>query len=491
MAIPVTARWVLTAIRFRPSKPQALLSRKNYDVRSTRHSQALEAAPKNTGRDGHPRELATLVLTEFWERFSYYGMRAILILYMTAPARQGGLGFDTQKAASIYGTYTMAVYLTGLPGGFIADRILGARLAVLFGGIIIALGHFSMVATSLPCFYTGLILITLGTGLLKPNISTMVGDLYNHDDVRRDGGFSILYMGVSLGAAVAPLFCGYIAQDERFKQLLSGLSVNPLNSWHWGFAAAGVGMTFGLIQFTAPRRRLAHIGVKPRQRKASDKLGSHLTRDEWKHIGVIFILFFVYMLYSAVYEQSGSSLNLFADRLTRTEAFGWHFPSSWFQSVDSIYLLLLAPFFSMLWLRLGTRQPSIPAKFCFALLFQGLALLLMVPASMFASSGKVSPWWLLSVYFVDIIGWMCIGPIGASAVTKLAPPNLAGVMMGVWFLGIAFGSKIAGYLAGFFDDTNSGLLVKFFGSLGVAALIAAALLALSAPVISKLMGKVR
>jgi POT family proton-dependent oligopeptide transporter len=383
----------------------------------------------------------------------------------------------------------MAVYLTGLPGGFLADKLLGARLAVLLGGIIIALGHFSMVANSLPSFYTGLILITLGTGLLKPNISTMVGDLYGQDDPRRDGGFSILYMGVSLGAALAPILCGYIAQGEGFRQVLSYLGIN-LKSWHYGFAAAGVGMTFGLIQFTVPRSRLAHIGVKPPQRKASDRPVRHLTRDEWKPIGVIFILFFVYMLYSAVYEQSGSSLNLFADRLTRTELFGWRFPSSWFQSVDSIYLLLLAPFFSMLWVRLGTRQPSIPAKFCLALLFQGLALLLMVPASMFASAGKVSPWWLLSVYFVDIIGWMCIGPIGASAVTKLAPPKLVGVMMGVWFLGIAFGSKIAGYLAGFFDDKDSHLLVKFFGSLGGAALIAAALLALSAPLISKLMGKV-
>ena len=464
----------------------------NYDLPVLRNPEALEteAVPEKTGRGGHPKELTTLVLTEFWERFSYYGMRAILILYMTAPPKQGGLGFETQKAASIYGTYTMAVYLTGLPGGFIADKILGARLAVIAGGLIIALGHFSMVATSLPCFYTGLVLITLGTGLLKPNISTMVGDLYSQDDPRRDGGFSILYMGVSLGAALAPLLCGYVAQGERFKQVLSYLSINPLNSWHYGFAAAGVGMTFGVIQFTARRSRVVHIGVKPQHREASERLYRPLTRDEWKHIGVIFLLFFVYMLYSAVYEQSGSSLNLFADRLTRTEAFGWRFPSSWFQSVDSIYLIFLAPFFSMLWLRLGTRQPSVPAKFCLALLFQGLALLLMVPASMFASSGKVSPGWLLSVYFVDIIGWMCIGPIGASAVTKLAPPKLVGVMMGVWFLGIAFGSKIAGYLAGFFDETDIGLLMKFFGSLGVAALIAAALLALSTPTICKLMGKV-
>lgn len=224
---------------------------------------AIDSTADNKGLGGHPRGLTTLFFTELWERFSYYGMRAILVLYMVAPASQGGLGFDVPKAASIYGTYTMAVYILALPGGMIADKLTGARLAVLYGGIVIACGHFSMAFHSMTTFYAGLILIALGTGLLKPNISTMVGSLYSKDDPRRDGGFSLFYMGINLGAFGAPLVCGYLAEGAGFKNFIASFGLDPTKSWHFGFAAAGVGMVAGLIVYWLQRDRLARVGDLP------------------------------------------------------------------------------------------------------------------------------------------------------------------------------------------------------------------------------------
>ena len=211
-------------------------------------SPVTEVEYDTSGIAGHPKGLMTLFFTEMWERFSYYGMRALLILYMTAAVADGGLAFDKPRAAAIYGTYTGMVYLMSVPGGWVADNLLGARSSVLLGGIIIALGHFSMAVPSLATFYLGLILIVLGTGLLKPNVSTMVGGLYADNDARRDAGFSIFYMGINLGATIAPLVCGFLAQGKAFKGFLSSMGISPESSWHWGFAAAGVGMTLGLIQ---------------------------------------------------------------------------------------------------------------------------------------------------------------------------------------------------------------------------------------------------
>jgi POT family proton-dependent oligopeptide transporter len=215
-----------------------------------------------SGLGGHPRGLAPLFFTELWERFSYYGMRAILVLYMVAPITAGGLGFDTKHAASIYGTYTMSVYLTALPGGLIADRFLGAGLAVFVGGVIIACGHFSMVFHSMGAFYAGMVLIAIGTGFLKPNISAMVGNLYGENDPRRDSGFSIFYMGINIGAVLAPLICGYMAQGESFKRLVASMGFDVTTSWHWGFGAAGVGMCLGLIIFVLNRKRFAQVREK-------------------------------------------------------------------------------------------------------------------------------------------------------------------------------------------------------------------------------------
>lgn len=446
-----------------------------------------------SGIAGHPKGLTTLFFTELWERFSYYGMRAILVLYMVTAPQLGGLGFDTKHATSIYGTYTMSVYLTTLPGGFIADRWLGPRLAVLLGGIIIACGHFSMIFASLPFFYTGLVLISAGTGLLKPNISTMVGSLYEKNDPRRDSGFSLFYMGINIGAMLAPLVCGYFAQSPGFKNFLASHGYSPASSWHWGFGAAGVGMTIGLIVYLAHRKRLEHAGgrtVKPKDAAISIPK-EPLTREERKRILVIAVLFLFATLFWAAYEQKGASLNLFALKLVRTEIFGWNFPSSWLQSLTAFFVIGLAPLFSLLWIRLGDRQPSSPAKFTFGLLFIGAGYLLMIPASALTAAGKISPLWLVGLYFLEVLGEMCLSPVGLSTVTKLAPAKVLGIMMGIWFLAASIGSKLAGFLGGFFDAENSQTLVRLYGGIALGLLIAAAILAALTPRIRKLMGDVR
>ncbi|MGH9927843.1 MAG: peptide MFS transporter [Pyrinomonadaceae bacterium] len=529
-------------------------------------------ATANSVRVRHPRGLATLFFTELWERFSYYGMRAILVLYMVAPVGQGGLGFDTKHAASIYGTYTMCVYLTALPGGMLADRLLGARLAVLLGGIVIACGHFSMVFHSLTFFYLGMVLIAVGTGLLKPNISAMLGALYGKDDPRRDSGFSIFYMGINLGAFFAPLVCGYLAQGESFKRFVAGMGLDVSTSWHWGFGAAGVGMCLGLVIYLINQKRLPDIDrgatdkVDDLERSATatptaaaqsrgnaviavvlslilpgvgqlyrgqtgaglswlfafvlawiwylinggiisgavivviviacavsaarrPKASAQLSAGEWKRVGAIFVFFLFTILFWAAYEQKGASLNLFAKDLVRTEVLGMKFPSSWLQSCTPLFVIMLAPVFSYLWVRLGKRQPSSPTKFTLGLLFIGLAYCLLVPAAWMTAYGRISPLWLVGLYFLEVVGEMCLSPVGLSTVTKLAPVKLVGIMMGVWFLAASFGSKLAGYLSGFYVP-QAGTLVKLYGSIAVGLLISAGLLGLLTPKVKKLMGTV-
>jgi POT family proton-dependent oligopeptide transporter len=461
------------------------------------------------GIAGHPPGLSTLFFTELWERFSYYGMRALLILFMVAPVAKGGLGFDTKKAAAIYGLYTSMVYMTSLPGGWVADQFLGQRRAVLIGGIVIALGHFSMAFTALPFFYVGLVLIVLGTGLLKPNISSMVGSLYAEGDPRRDSGFSIFYMGINLGAMLSPLVCGYLGQKIN---------------WHLGFAAAGVGMTFGLIQYVAGGRRLGNAGLRatpPATRKfllvvlcglfvgglvyysrllrflllgllavyALYYYFKKFTLIEKKRMAVIVILFVFATLFWAAFEQAGSSLNLFADRYTRNAILGWQFPSSWFQSVNAVFIILLAPVFAWLWLRLGPREPSSPAKFAYGLFFVGLGFLIVAAASSLSGpeQARVSPLWLIAVYLCHTIGELCLSPVGLSTVTKLAPVRVVGLMMGVWFLSISLGNYIGGWVAGFF---GSFPLPKLFGAVALTTVGPAVLLALLVRPIRNLMGGV-
>jgi POT family proton-dependent oligopeptide transporter len=435
------------------------------------------AAPSGKQWLGHPRGLATLFFTEMWERFSYYGMRALLVLYMVGSTQQPGLGFPVSRATQIYGLYTMAVYLSGIPGGWIADRFIGHYRAVLFGGIIIAAGHFSMAVPGLPFFFLGLGLIVIGTGLLKPNVSTMVGSLYTRDDARRDAGFSLFYMGINLGAFIAPLVCGWLGQKWN---------------WHFGFAAAGVGMVLGLVQYTAGRKYLtpvsqtevapaavaAPVDTPPPADVAPPR---KLTGTDWARIAAIGILTLFALLFWAGFEQAGSSLTLFADRATRLTIFGYEFPSSWFQSVEPLFVILFSPVFAAIWLALARRrkEPSSPLKFTMGLFFLSLSFALVIPAARaFETAGvRVSPMWLIGLYFLQMVGELCLSPVGLSMVTKLAPAHLVGLMMGVWFFATAMGNYVAGWVAGFLQDrTYSEVFQAAFLNLIIATVILALLI---------------
>jgi proton-dependent oligopeptide transporter, POT family len=428
---------------------------------------------------GHPRGLATLFFTEMWERFSYYGMRAFLILYMVAPATAGGLGFGDAEAASLYGTYTGSVWGASIVGGLIADRFLGQYRSVLVGGVIIMAGHFVLAFPPLPFFYGGLALLVVGTGLLKPSVSTMVGSLYDDADARRDAGFSIFYMGINLGALLGPLVAGYIAQRI---------------DWHMGFACAGVGMLFGLIQYVVGRKKLqpafdriaaSRTGVKLAAATESAHRSSDLAR-----ISAIVIFFVFAILFWGGYEQAGSTLNLFADRYTRLELFGFSFPSSWFQSVQPFFLIALAPVFAWLWVRMGPRQPSLTAKFAIGLFFMGLSFLVLLPAAAAAQGQgvRVSPMWLVLAYGISELGEICLGPVGLSAVSKLAPARIVGLMMGVWFLALAFGNKLAGWAGGFIETMA---LQSLFAICAGVLIGAAVLMFLLVKPVSRLTGEAR
>jgi len=431
-----------------------------------------------------------------WERFSYYGMRGFLILYATASVASGGLGFDVPHGASVYKWYTSSVWLTPILGGLIADRFLGQYRSVFLGGVVIALGHFTLAFKSLPSFYTGLVLIVLGTGLLKPNISAMVGSLYDQGDARRDAGFSIFYMGINVGAFLGITAAGWLAQKI---------------DWHIGFAAAGVGMTMGLIQYVLGKRRLqpaldrlaaqrgqvsplalglaeATIGQRARQLWGSTR---SFTGEERKRIAAVFVLFVFAALFWGAYEQAGSTLNLFADRFTNLNVFGYVIPSSWLQSVQPIMVIVLAPVMAWLWVRLGPREPSSPTKFGIGLLCAGLAFLLLVPAGLFAQSGagvKVSPLWLVAAYTIEEIGELCLSPVGLSAVTKLAPTRIVSLMMGVFFLSNWLGNLLAGWTAGFFSSMP---LAQLFGVTAAVSLGAAAVMFVVLKPVQRLMGGVR
>jgi POT family proton-dependent oligopeptide transporter len=451
-----------------------------------------------TGIAGHPRGLGTLFFTELWERFSYYGMRSILILYMTDPAVRGGLGFADKDASTLYGNYTMSVYLTAVPGGLIADYLLGARRAVFLGGVIIAAGHFSIAFGSLPTFYLGLVLISLGTGLLKPNISTMVGGLYRENDPRRDSGFSIFYMGINIGSVLAGIIVGYLARGVTFKNFLAARGLDPNSNWDYAFGAAGVGMVVGLIIYGINQKHLKGVGNKiPRASKATTGVEADgvatrrpLTSGDWTRIGVIFIFFLFTILFWGAYEQKGASLNLFADRLVSTEIFGTSFPITFLQSLTGTFVIILAPIFSWAWVRMGDKQPTSPGKFAFGLIFIALAFMLMVPASLGTADGKVTFWWLVGLYFLAVCGEMCLSPVGLSTVTKLAPLKLVGVMMGIWFLAAAFGNKLAGYLSTFFVSSDPQRMATLYGGIAVGLVVSAGILALLTPTIKRMMGKV-
>jgi POT family proton-dependent oligopeptide transporter len=489
-------------------------------------------APEQRGFFGHPRGLATLFFTELWERFSFYGMRALLILFMTAAVEKGGLGFDAQKASAIYGLYGAGVYLTAMPGGWLADRLIGQRRAVLFGGIIIALGHFSMALQGLFFFYLGLLLIVLGTGLLKPNISAMVGGLYPEGGARRDAGFSIFYMGINTGGFLAPLVVGYLGEQV---------------DWHLGFGAAGIGMVFGIIQYLLGGKHLGEVGQKPRSEDVhAGKQGSSRTlvaalagvlvgllvvlqllgvvdlttpvglanaggviivtlalaffsymftaggldAAEKRRLGVIGVFFISSAIFWAGFDQAGSSLNLFARELTDRTMGGWEMPASFLQSINSLLIIGFAPVFAWLWVWLNKRgnEPSSPAKFSLGLVLLGMGFLVMVAASLAAAGGhKVSPLWLVLTYLLHTFGELSLSPVGLSTVTKLSPQRAVGQMMGVWFMSMSLGNLIAGRVAGQFEAMP---LPQLFGAVAAVAIGAGLILALFVRPLRRMMGGV-
>ncbi|HWH50899.1 MAG TPA: peptide MFS transporter [Gemmatimonadaceae bacterium] len=435
---------------------------------------------------GHPRGLSTLFFTEMWERFSYYGMRAFLILYMVH-----ALGFDDKHAGSVYGTYTASVWAAAIIGGIIADRWLGQYKSVLIGGIIIAIGHFTLAFHPLPFFYAGLACIVVGTGLLKPNVSGIVGSLYDTNDTRRDAGFSIFYMGINLGAAIGPFVAGGFAQKV---------------DWHIGFACAGVGMLLGLIQYVRGRKHLqpAIDRLEAQRRAAREQSRTNVaastsegrtvggfTAVEWKRLAAMAVFFVFAAVFWGAYEQAGSTLNLFGDRYTRTSILGVSFPSSWFASVQAIFVIVLAPGFAWLWVRLGRREPSTPTKFAIGLLFIGLSfVLLLVPATHLHDSPgvRVSPFWLIGCYFIQELGELALSPVGLSVFTKLSPVKIVGFMLGVWFLADSVGSKVAGLAAGFISTAP---LTELFGVVA-AVCLGASLVAFAMIIpVKRLMGGVR
>ncbi len=468
---------------------------------------------------GHPRGLLTLFMTEMWERFSYYGMRALLVLFMVAAIQDGGMGLTDQTAVAIYGLYTAAVYLLSLPGGWMADRLLGAQRAIWYGGIVIMSGHFTLAIPGVPTFFLGLVLIALGTGLLKPNISAVVGELYQPGDPRRDGGFTIYYMGINVGAFMGPLACGWLATQN----------------WHYGFAAAGVGMLFGLIQFALTRKNMGTAGLEPARAAGDDAaykrrawlgvstalavigilliggltglirydavslsqnasyaivlvtaaffayvlgLGG-LNSAERGRVIVIAVLIFAATVFWAGFEQAGSSLNLFAERYTVRDFGNFTVPATWFQSLNAGFILILAPLYSMLWLALATRKldPNPILKMAMGLIMLGLGFAVMIFAAQLVVQGDtVLPTWLIFTYLLHTMGELALSPVGLSAVTKLSPRRYVGQMMGAWFLAASLGAILAGLIAGEFRadaiETMPGLYTQIvLTSVGIGLLL--------------------
>ena len=478
---------------------------------------------------GHPRGLATLFLTEMWERFTHYGMRAILVLFMVTAASEGGLGINDQAASSIYGLFVASCYLLSLFGGWIADRLLGAQRAVICGGAFILFGNAMLASSVSQVFFLGLAVIAFGVGLLKPNVSVLVGQLYPEGGARRDAGFSLFYMGINVGALLGALLVPICA--ARY-------------GWHWGFVLPTLGMSLGLVQFLFTRRSLGASGtqapVKANLRSwlpvmalalatiaiASLMVSGRITIDAqavarasaWL-IGLLAAAYFAYLLFLAaltasernrVYvmialfiaatmyyagqEQTATSLTLFAERYTDRDVLGWHIPAGVFQSISSVYILLLAPLFSALWIALDRRgkNPSTPVKFALGLILMGAGFLVMYFASDLVVTGhKVLPTWLVLCYGVQMCGDLCLGPVGLSSMTKLAAPRFAGQVMGVWFLSLALGNDLAGQFATGYDASKLAsmpvLFLKMFawGALGGVAML------LLTPPLKRLMAGIR
>ncbi|HYC66226.1 MAG TPA: peptide MFS transporter [Reyranellaceae bacterium] len=527
-----------------PSYPTARTTADDAGAAFPGHGAPGRTAPDGKTFFGHPRGLSTLFFTEMWERFSYYGLRPLLVLFMAAALSDGGFGFDRDQASAIVGIYGFCVYLASLPGGWVADRLLGLQRAILYGAALISLGHISIGLSAFLggklTFFLGLVLIVLGTGLLKPNISAIVGDLYPEGGARRDAGFSIFYMGINIGAFFGQLITGYLGEQV---------------GWHFGFGAAGVGMLIGLIVFSIFRKTtLQGIGldvtrhpdaaVQARQERtvklvlgvalallalvfvlaASGVLtidaqavgarlrditlavvalfflfvffGGGLTGDEKKRVAVIVVLFLFAMIFWSAFEQAPTSLNLFAADFTDRVVGGFEVPATWFQSVNAFFIILLAPVFAGIWTTMGRRgiDPSSPAKFAFGLAMAGVGFVLMIFAANAVVRGGagtlVSPWWLVASYFFQTIGELALSPVGLSSMTKLSPRKYVGQMMGIWFTASALGNLIAGLVGGHVDPENLSEMPALFIRTSASLFIAAVVLGLLVIPIRRMMREV-
>jgi POT family proton-dependent oligopeptide transporter len=551
-----------------------------------------------TARDraffGHPAGLLTLFFAEMWERFSYYGMRAILILFMTSVTAQqardlidsgratvvsevggqpttirvaassdkegevtdarevsvGGLGFADAKAGVIYALYTSLVYFAGLAGGWLADNVMGQRRTVFWGGLIIMFGHISLAFHGIPTFFTGLGLIIVGTGLLKPNISTIVGLLYGPKDIRRDSGFTIYYMGINVGSFFGQTVCGFFAQHPLFREkFLVPFGIDPYACWHWGFSAAAVGMFFGLVVFVACGGLMGNAGLRanapasPEEAQRRERIlrlmglgvaalaivgaviyladisvsadalnlgfGAVLLTitiasfsrilffgqynlEERRRLTVVFILLIASVLFWGAFEQAGGSLNLFADRKLQLNVGSFNIASSWYQNINPFGIMLLSPVFAYMWLKMGERAPSSPAKFTLGLFLVGLGFLVAAFGSaQFATTGqRISPMWLITVYLFHTVGELVLSPIGLSLVTKLAPERSVSQIMSIWFLANANGNFIAGQTIVLSDKFNL-TDTQIFGAVAAVTIVAAVVLTLMIKPIKSMMGDVK
>ena len=410
-----------------------------------------------------------------WERTSFYGMRALLTLYMTRAVARGGFGWSAQTSLRVFGLYAFMVYFTPLPGGFLADRVFGQRRSVMIGGALMVAGHFLMAVPSVVAFFAALSLIACGNGLFKPNISTMVGGLYHEEDPRRDAGFTLFYMGINVGSFLAPLVCGTLGEKLGFD---------------WGFAAAGFGMLLGQILYMSlGQRLLGEVGKRPKLVRSAVVEKKPLTKQESDRITVIIVMAVFTIFFWAAFEQAGGLMNIYADQKVDRMVFGWEVPTTWFQSLNPAFVVLLSPLFAAIWLALGRRgkEPSTPIKFALALLFVAFGFVLMVSAAKQSDSGvKASMWFLVGAYFFHSMGELCLSPVGLSMVTKLAPVRVASLMMGVWFFSNAISDGLSGLIGSF--SATLGELQVFGGLVVLTSTAAIALFFAARPLVRRMHG---
>ncbi|MDE8565614.1 peptide MFS transporter [Anoxybacillus rupiensis] len=424
----------------------------------------------------HPPGLYLLFFTEIWERFSYYGMRAILVLYLTTATISGGLGFDQRIAVSIYGFFTGIVYFTPIIGGYLSDRFLGRRLAITIGGIIMAVGNLILFAVNTKLgLYTGLLLLIIGNGFFKPNISTLVGELYGPNDKRRDAAFTIFYMGINIGAFFAPLICGFLAEDY-FKTTVNGV---VQYGFKYGFLAASIGMIIGQVFFNLlGNRYLGEIGKKPigKQKTASTAPKEPLTKKEKQRIRVILILMCFVVFFWAGFEQAGSSLTLYTDKFVDKSIGSWTMPTSWFQSLNPLFIVLLTPVLSALWVKLANSKRgdlSAPTKMGLGMILLGLGFAVLVPALLQTGSDeqhitvKANALFIVLTYFLHTLGELCLSPVGLSLTSRIAPIRLASLLMGVWLSATGIANILAGQLAAFTESLGYLEIFSLIGGITI------------------------